>query len=282
MTDNYRCPIVAGVSPTDSANDVIAWGAREALLRHRTLRLVHAYGTLPADGKGGRAAPAASRRAYREAAEWVHAQRAYALRLLPEGEVETTVRDGNWVEVLLQQASAAEMLVIGSGDEWRTDGLATSRGVQLVAHAGVPVLVVRGSGRRGRTVGGRLVLGCGESSAPDALVAAAFDEAERRGVGLLVVSARGSGPVPPEPTEPGEALTGDALTGWRRKYPHVPTDHRVSLATPAAALIEASATADLLVVGDRGSGGFPGLRLGSVTDAVLRHAKCPVLVVPVG
>ncbi|MFI5960071.1 universal stress protein [Cryptosporangium sp. NPDC051539] len=60
------------------------------------------------------------------------------------------------------------------------------------------------------------------------------------------------------------------------------TERQVSAAAPAAALVEASAGASLLVLGDRGTGGFPGLRIGSTADAVLRHAQCPVLAVSVG
>jgi nucleotide-binding universal stress UspA family protein len=49
---------------------------------------------------------------------------------------------------------------------------------------------------------------------------------------------------------------------------------------PARRLVEASDGADLLVVARRGRGGFAGLGLGSVTDQCIRHAACPVVVVP--
>jgi nucleotide-binding universal stress UspA family protein len=48
---------------------------------------------------------------------------------------------------------------------------------------------------------------------------------------------------------------------------------------PAKVLVDASAGAQLLVVGSRGHGGFPGLLLGSVSEHVIAHACCPVLVI---
>lgn len=48
---------------------------------------------------------------------------------------------------------------------------------------------------------------------------------------------------------------------------------------PSSVLVEESVAADLLVVGDRGYGGFAGLMLGSVGENCVRHAKCSVVVV---
>lgn len=60
----------------------------------------------------------------------------------------------------------------------------------------------------------------------------------------------------------------------------VEVEPRAVLDLPARALLEAAADADLLVVGRRGLGGFKSLVLGSVSQAVLGHAPCPVLVIP--
>lgn len=65
----------------------------------------------------------------------------------------------------------------------------------------------------------------------------------------------------------------------REQFPDVTIDTAVVRGNPAAQLIEASESAEMVVVGSRGRGGFAGLVLGSVSEQVVRYAKCPVLVV---
>jgi nucleotide-binding universal stress UspA family protein len=49
---------------------------------------------------------------------------------------------------------------------------------------------------------------------------------------------------------------------------------------PAEQLLKATGPDDVLVIGSRGLGGFSGLLLGSVGQALARHAKCPLVIVP--
>jgi nucleotide-binding universal stress UspA family protein len=54
---------------------------------------------------------------------------------------------------------------------------------------------------------------------------------------------------------------------------------RVTYGHPAAVLADASRTADLLVVGNRGHGAFTGMMTGSVSMHCVNNAHCPVVVV---
>ncbi|MFI5427748.1 universal stress protein [Aeromicrobium sp. UC242_57] len=85
------------------------------------------------------------------------------------------------------------------------------------------------------------------------------------------------------PLEDFEAATLADLDGdvaaVREQFPDVTINTAVVRGNPAAQLIDASESAEMVVVGSRGRGGFAGLVLGSVSEQVVRYAKCPVLVV---
>jgi universal stress protein A len=67
----------------------------------------------------------------------------------------------------------------------------------------------------------------------------------------------------------------------RRVRPLVPVRHYLLKGTAYAEIVEmaAKASADLIVMGSEGRSGMTRLLVGSVADGVIRHARCPVLVV---
>ncbi|MDS1271870.1 universal stress protein [Lipingzhangella sp. LS1_29] len=74
-------------------------------------------------------------------------------------------------------------------------------------------------------------------------------------------------------------LEEDALARVRERAPELHVSTSLSYDPAANALVHASSDAELVVVGMRGRGGFPGKRLGSVSYKVAAHANCPVAVI---
>jgi nucleotide-binding universal stress UspA family protein len=85
----------------------------------------------------------------------------------------------------------------------------------------------------------------------------------------------------PEWRRAGEAALTASLEQMTDQYPGVPVEVEVRHQWPADALVELSATSNLLVVGRHSHHAPAPQRLGSIARAVLRSAKCPVMVVPV-
>jgi nucleotide-binding universal stress UspA family protein len=130
----------------------------------------------------------------------------------------------------------------------------------------------------------------GSRGSRKALVWAAAEAAEH-GADLIVLNVwerallppLGSGAVPPGEVPDTSKLAADSLIKIIKEElgdnPPVLAQPRVKQGNPAEVLIEQSASADLLVVGTRGHGGFAGLVLGSVSQHVAAYAQCPVTVV---
>lgn len=143
----------------------------------------------------------------------------------------------------------------------------------------------------------RIVVGVDGSDASRRGLALAIDVAERRGgqVDAVLVHHRPAFFDAPLPgMAPGQHVEAAALvaktaqatldevvdTALRGRSTTV-TVQRLSVEGAVAnTLLETARGADLLVVGSRGRGGFPGLLLGSVSQHVVTHASCPAIVVP--
>lgn len=76
-----------------------------------------------------------------------------------------------------------------------------------------------------------------------------------------------------------QELTDKVLAGLAGPHPEPVTVEAVN-GIPAEELLRAAARADIIVLGARGGGGFARLALGSVSDQVVHHAHCPVVIVP--
>ena len=119
----------------------------------------------------------------------------------------------------------------------------------------------------------------------------AAEEADLRGgrvrvvtawhVPVLVYSAGYTPMVAPSVEESSEHAANTIVEGAAAELTDrgLEVDTVVEYGNAAQALIDASAEADLLVVGSRGHGGFAGLLLGSVSTQCAQHATCPVVVV---
>ena len=134
-----------------------------------------------------------------------------------------------------------------------------------------------------------MVVGVDGSAVSEAALVFAFDAAAARGVDLVAVHAWSSTAID-EALESfvewdagaADAVLAERLAGWRQKYPQVSVRRTVVRDGAARALVDASADAQLVVVGSRGRGNAVGLLLGSVSHGVLHGAHCPVAVVRPG
>ncbi len=134
----------------------------------------------------------------------------------------------------------------------------------------------------------RIVVGVDGSEHAGRAVRWAVEEARLRGAELELIHAvpeRDMPGYPGVPTPPpledlraaGIELIDESLEGVRTGQ--VGIERTAESGSPARRLCKAAEGADLLVVGARGYGGFRGLLLGSVTQQVVAHAPCPVVVV---
>lgn len=121
-----------------------------------------------------------------------------------------------------------------------------------------------------------------------AAVESAFAAAESRQANLLAVHVQEATTAVETTLPPADCgftsskaqhILTSALARSRERRPRVSVRAEAMSGQPARILLQLSEMARLVVVGARGRGGFTGLLLGSVSQQLLHHAACPVLVV---
>jgi nucleotide-binding universal stress UspA family protein len=280
--------IVVGTDGSEQSRTAVRWAAAEARLHAASLKILTAYtwdGPPEAFGGLGELPDVITQQFDQLAAGAVAEARAWE----PGIEVSGVAVVGDPAPVLLDAGRTAALLVVGNrGRGGFASLLLGSVSQQVATHAAGPVVVVRG---RRETPSGPVAVGVDGSAAAQRALALGFDEAQRRGCGLLAVR---SYPVPmppygmdlpPLPYDQDTARRDAArdldatLTPWRDKYPTVPVQTLTEPGSPAKTLVDVSSDAALLIAGSRGHGALIGSLLGSVGQQLLHHADCPVMIV---
>ncbi|CAM5636723.1 universal stress protein [Streptomyces hirsutus] len=270
--------VMVGVDGSPSSLAAVDVAAREARLRGAPLRIVHAF-SRPSDLEPmihGVLAQAEQR----------------AADVAPGLEVLRTVASGDTLTVLWSESRHAALAVLGGrGRGGFGHLLLGSTVVQLAAHGFCPVMAVRGR----PDPQGPVLLAVDGSPAGAAAGEFAFAEAALREAPLIALHVWNtwSEPTPYEgPADPPNVgvdlgrlrekhrrRLDEALAPWRAAHPEVSVEPLLERSRVRHTLLEAAKEAQLLVAGARGHGGFTGMLLGSVSQALLYHADCPVTVV---
>lgn len=291
-----NAPIVVGVDGSDHSTDAVRWATREAVLRVRPLHLVAAI----------RGEPNTFRNAVTLAAPQFAALQREGKRRLAHARTAATEISGDSlivtehlgfghpVDILLEQSTDSAMLVVGSRglSRW-VDGLLGSVSTSVVLHARCPVAVIREFPTPNEATSGPVVVGIDGTENSEPTITEAFEAASLHGVELVAVHAWSDSDISTAfRSDPdGVALDWDSiataehavlserLAGWKDKYPDVPVRRVVVRENPTRALITESASAQLVVVGRRGRGGFTSMLLGSTSRNLLHQVSCPLLII---
>lgn len=278
--------IVAGIDGSAHGWAALAWAAERASELRIPLHLVHAFAPdLPMLGFGTTdqsSILAEGRRLLATATARAHAINS-ALT------VTTSLPPGFASRALVGASHSATMVVLGAvGHGLLSRATIGAVAQQVAAHATCPVVIV---GHEGRSEGKhrRVVVGVDGSASSTAALHTAFDYAATRESELVVVHAWEAKGIedptletdsswPAYESHLEQAVTRE-IASRSAEHPAVKVRHDVVRDSPVSALTQAADSADLVVVGARGTGGFAGLQLGSVSGRLLGRTDCPLVIV---
>jgi nucleotide-binding universal stress UspA family protein len=268
--------VVVGVEEGADASRAVRWAAAEAESLPAPLHLVHALQI------GYREFPATpgEYRWFRRRADRVISAAREAVGGSFSGSLSSEIIDQDAAPALVAASAEARLTVVGShGHSIGFELLVGSVSLHLAHHASSPVVVVR---EQADPAARRIVVGVDGSADSEAAIGFAFDVASRHALPLTAL--HGWAERFQEVGDLGgrinahDGLLRAALVPWTAKYPEVALTAEAAAVHPSRLLVDASAHAGLLVVGARGRTAFAGMRLGSVGQAALHHAHCPVVI----
>ncbi|MFP3712601.1 universal stress protein [Puerhibacterium sp. TATVAM-FAB25] len=289
MSAAWSMGVVVGVDGSAASRHALEWAVNTAARHGGSVVAVAA-----SEGPRGPVVPGATAGARPDAAPELRERAEQAVASLPgapePGErVEVRVEPGTASRVLASYSRTADLVVVGRGDGAGAERAArgsTSRTTAATSHGRVAV-VPPGAGT---STPDHVVVGVGNfDEDPTPVLELAFDEARAgdRPVRLVHVID------PHVAFEAGTGRRGYAelwhdiathelgalLERWSDKYPDVERTVSVRPGEVGAVLLDEVTERDLLVVGGRRHPAPAGRLLGSVPDALVRMAQCPVVVV---
>jgi nucleotide-binding universal stress UspA family protein len=286
-----NAPIVVAVDGSPTSLAAVAWAAKFGHRRSSALHLVNSA-TLPV-------LYGATVAFTQSDFDMVHAD---GERILAEAkqiatdvagpdaelEISAEVVTGPIIPALLDHSAKAALLVVGSrGLGAFTRSLVGSVSSAVTRHAACPVAVVKDDSVAdavGRT--GPIVVGVDGSENSMPAVKFAFAAAAAHGDEVLAVHAWSDASqfsIPemqfPAVAESEAAVLSAALAGCRADYPDVAVRTLTVRDRPARNILEQSQTAQFVVVGSHGRGGFKGMLIGSTSQGLLHSVECPIVIV---